>query len=63
MTTPQTEVPPAAPGFRVPHTLVLLFSIMILALVATWILPQGTFQTAPNEAGRMLVVPGTYTVS
>lgn len=50
-------------GFRVPHTLVLLFGIMILALVATWILPQGTFQTAPNEAGRMLAVPGTYTVS
>jgi uncharacterized ion transporter superfamily protein YfcC len=47
--------------FRVPHTLALLFAIMILALVATWLLPQGSFQMVPNEAGRMMVVPGTYT--
>ena len=47
--------------FRVPDTLVLLFLIMVLALVATWALPQGSFQTAPNEQGRMMVVPGTYT--
>ncbi|MFN2316609.1 MAG: YfcC family protein [Gemmatimonadales bacterium] len=63
MPTPAAEPPTPARQFRVPHTLVLLFCIMILALVATWILPQGSFQTAPNEAGRMLVVPGTYTVS
>jgi uncharacterized ion transporter superfamily protein YfcC len=47
--------------FRVPHTLVLLFAIMILALIGTWLLPQGAFDTVPNEQGRMLVVPGTYT--
>lgn len=47
---------------RIPHTLVLLFGIMVLALVATWLLPQGSFQTAPNEAGRMMVVPGSYEV-
>jgi uncharacterized ion transporter superfamily protein YfcC len=52
---------PHASRFRVPHTLALLFGIMILALVATWLLPQGAFQTVPNEAGRALVVPGTYT--
>jgi uncharacterized ion transporter superfamily protein YfcC len=50
-------------GFRVPHTLVLLFAIMVVALVGTWILPQGAFDTIPNEAGRMMVVPGTYTVA
>lgn len=49
-------------SFRIPHTLVLLFGIMVLALVATWLLPQGSFQTAPNEAGRMMVVPGSYEV-
>ncbi|NZA25372.1 YfcC family protein [Luteimonas sp. SJ-92] len=48
--------------FRIPHTLVLLFMIMIVALVATWFLPQGSFQTAPNEAGRMMVIPGSYQV-
>ncbi len=48
--------------FRIPHTLVLLFLIMIAALVATWLLPQGSFQTAPDETGRMMVVPGSYAV-
>ena len=47
--------------FRVPHTLVLMFGMMMLALVLTWILPAGEFQTEPNEAGREMVVPGTYT--
>jgi uncharacterized ion transporter superfamily protein YfcC len=51
---------PRTPGFRVPHTLALLFGIMIVALVATWLLPQGSFEQVPNEAGRQLVVPGTY---
>lgn len=45
--------------FRVPHTLVLLFGIMVAALVATWILPPGQFDTV--EGGRA-VVPGTYAV-
>jgi uncharacterized ion transporter superfamily protein YfcC len=56
--------PATTPGgtrFRVPHTLALLFGIMILALIATWLLPQGTFATEVNEAGQRLVVPGTYT--
>ncbi len=47
-------------SFRVPHTLVLLFGIMIVALVATWILPAGQFQTVVNDAGREVVVPGTF---
>lgn len=48
--------------FRIPHTLVLLFAFMVLALVATWLLPQGSFQTAANEVGREMVVPGSYQV-
>jgi uncharacterized ion transporter superfamily protein YfcC len=50
-------------GFRVPHTLVLLFGIMVAAWLATWILPQGAYETVQNEAGRSVVVPGTYTVA
>jgi uncharacterized ion transporter superfamily protein YfcC len=52
-----------ARGFRVPHTLVLLFGIMVLAWIATWLLPQGSFDTALNDQGRTMVVPGTYTES
>ena len=49
-------------SFRVPHTLVLLFGMMMLALVATWLLPQGQFETVVNDAGRSVVIPGTYAV-
>ncbi|MBB5015961.1 YfcC family protein [Rehaibacterium terrae] len=47
-------------ALRVPHTLVLLFAMMVLALVGTWLLPQGSFQTTTNEHGREVVVAGTY---
>jgi uncharacterized ion transporter superfamily protein YfcC len=46
--------------FRVPHTLVLLFAIMVLAWASTWVLPQGRFQTVEDDKGHALVVPGTY---
>ena len=44
---------------KVPHTLVLLFMMMVLALLATYILPQGAFDMV-NEEGRDVVVPGSY---
>jgi len=45
---------------RVPNTLVLLFAMQVLALVITWVLPAGKFDTTLNEAGRELVIPGTF---
>jgi uncharacterized ion transporter superfamily protein YfcC len=48
------------PRFRVPHTLVLLFGMIVLALAATYVLPAGSFERVKNEAGRELVVAGTY---
>lgn len=47
---------------RIPHTLVLMVIMMAAALAMTWILPAGNFEMRPNEAGRMMVVPGTYEV-
>ncbi len=47
-------------SLRVPHTLVLMFAMMIVALVLTWLLPAGQFDTELNEAGREMVVPGTF---
>ncbi|MBT8402078.1 MAG: AbgT family transporter [Rhodothermia bacterium] len=46
--------------FRVPHTLVLLFGIMIMAMVLAYILPQGEFDRVENQQGREQVVPGSY---
>jgi uncharacterized ion transporter superfamily protein YfcC len=48
---------------RMPHTLTLLFFMMVAALVATWVIPQGRFQTEVTETGREVVVPGTFQVS
>ncbi len=45
---------------RVPHTLVLMFAMMVVALVLTWLLPAGSFDTEPGAGGREVVVPGTY---
>ncbi|MCK5277270.1 MAG: hypothetical protein KAK04_02010, partial [Cyclobacteriaceae bacterium] len=46
--------------FKVPHTLVLLFGMMVFALLLTYVLPQGKFETIENEHGRSVVVPDSY---
>jgi uncharacterized ion transporter superfamily protein YfcC len=50
-------------NFKVPHTLVLLFSMMIFAYLLTWLLPSGAFEMSTNAEGREMVVPGTYAVA
>lgn len=55
-----SQATPRQPWLRIPHTLVLMVLMMAAALVMTWILPAGSFEMLPNEAGRMMVVPGTY---
>lgn len=45
---------------RVPHTLILLSGMIVLALVATYALPAGSFVRVQNEAGREQVVAGSY---
>ncbi|MBU1619360.1 MAG: TIGR00366 family protein [Gammaproteobacteria bacterium] len=45
---------------KVPHTLTLLFGMMVLAMIATWIVPQGFFETQTLANGRAAVVPGTF---
>jgi uncharacterized ion transporter superfamily protein YfcC len=47
---------------RVPHTLVLLFGMMVLAYAGTWLLPAGAFEVVTNDHGSDVVVPGTYQI-
>jgi len=48
-------------GLRVPHPLALLTGCVLLAAAASYVLPAGEFERAPDAAtGRTLVVPGTY---
>ena len=48
--------------FKVPHSLVLLFSMMVFAYLLTWLLPSGSFEMATNAQGKQVVIPGTYKV-
>jgi uncharacterized ion transporter superfamily protein YfcC len=45
--------------FKVPHTLVLLFAMVVAALLLSWVLEPGAFERVETDAG-VQVVPGTY---
>ncbi|MEO1594939.1 MAG: TIGR00366 family protein [Pseudomonadota bacterium] len=49
-----------AKHIKVPHTLVLLFGMIVFAWVLTLILPPGAFETTTNDHGREVVLPGTF---
>ncbi|MHB1044637.1 MAG: YfcC family protein [Thermoanaerobaculia bacterium] len=42
-----------------PHTLVIVGSLVVFVLVLAWLVPSGTYQTV-EKAGRTVTVPGTY---
>jgi uncharacterized ion transporter superfamily protein YfcC len=44
---------------KVPHTLVLLFSMMVIGLLLTYLLPSGAFDTVEKNH-KQTVVAGTY---
>jgi uncharacterized ion transporter superfamily protein YfcC len=46
--------------FKVPHTLVILFGMVILAQVLSYLIPAGSFDRVENAAGRLQVVPGSF---
>jgi len=46
--------------FKVPHTLVILFSMVVLAQVLTYVIPAGSFDRVETPTGRMQVVPGSF---
>ncbi len=50
-----------APGrrIRMPHTLVIVGSLIVFVLVLSWLVPSGAYQTM-EKAGRQVTVPGTY---
>jgi uncharacterized ion transporter superfamily protein YfcC len=46
--------------FKVPHTLVILFSMVVLAQILTYVIPAGSFDRVENAAGQQQVVPGSF---
>lgn len=45
---------------KIPHTLVIIFSIILLVAIATYVVPGGTYERAVNEAGKTVVVDGSF---
>ncbi len=48
------------PKFHVPHTLVLLLSMIVVAQILTYVLPQGSYERQTNAQGREEVVAGSF---
>lgn len=46
--------------FAIPHTYAIIFSIIILATIATYVLPAGQYERI-EEAGRTVVIENSYT--
>ncbi len=47
--------------FREPHAFTIIFILLIVAAVLTWILPSGAFERVYDEnTGRMIAVAGSY---
>ena len=47
--------------FNVPHVFIILFAIIVLCTILTWIVPAGTFDYVQNaETGRDVAVAGTW---
>jgi uncharacterized ion transporter superfamily protein YfcC len=48
--------------FRVPHTLALIFGMILVAQVLTYVLPHGEFEHVAVDEHKYKIVPGTYEV-
>ncbi|WP_097027412.1 YfcC family protein [Clostridium peptidivorans] len=46
--------------FNVPHTFVIIFTILILVIIATWLIPGGEYERAKNAAGRTIAVSDSF---
>ncbi|MCX6329345.1 MAG: AbgT family transporter [Bacteroidia bacterium] len=48
---------------KIPHTYVIVFSIIVLSAVLTWVIPGGVFDrqvVTVNGIGRSVVIPGSF---
>lgn len=46
--------------FTMPNSYVIIFIMICICAVMTWIVPAGEYDRALNEAGRSVIVPGSY---
>ncbi len=57
----QDSIRQNAPKLKMPHTYVILFSIILIAAIASYIVPAGHFDTVLNEiTGKTVVDPNSF---
>ena len=47
-------------NIKLPHTLILIFGVMITVAIFTWIIPGGEYERIISAQGREVVVEGTF---
>ncbi|MCF0150364.1 MAG: YfcC family protein, partial [Firmicutes bacterium] len=47
-------------GFTMPHNYVIIFCIILLAVLLTYVVPAGSYDRTQNAAGRTVVVDGSF---
>ena len=45
-------------GIQMPHTYIILFLIVLVVCLLTYVIPAGQFERQEDASGRMLIVPG-----
>ncbi len=45
---------------KIPHTIVIIFSIILIVAIATYIVPGGAYERVVNEADKTVVVDGSF---
>jgi len=48
---------------KVPHIYVILYTMIILGALASYIIPQGAFDRETNESGQEVLQPGTFNLT
>ena len=59
--TPKADAEAAKPGFRFPSAFTILFGLIVLVAVLTWIIPAGQYARVASEVlGKDVPVAGSY---
>lgn len=53
-------VPKPVKKVKVPHTFIIIFALIVLAVIMTWIIPAGMYDFVKNASGRKVVDPATF---
>lgn len=60
METKITAPKPAVKKVTVPHTFIIIFAMILIAVLLTWVVPAGMYDFVKNASGKKVVDPVTF---